>query len=162
MYWWLVFGMIILTSATPACDSGCRTLAEVQCSCACCWCACNVVEHLLLLLLLQSIVMAIVMCMIRVLCWWRRIQCRFVLFKLLEKIRWLEVFGHRIVHPRDNLVNRLFPWLLGIFATLNGSEKFAQCLLHNKAKILRYLQVMSTMRIKWNILLEQKIIEHTI
>lgn len=136
MCWWFRFSKVILTGAAPASDIACRSLGQMECSC-CCWCACNVVEQWMLL---ESVVVAVVVWTIGGMCGWRRIQCRFVLFKLLEKIRRLEVLGHWIVHPRDNLVDGLFPRLLGILATLNGAEKFAQCLLHHKAKILRYLR----------------------
>lgn len=64
-----------------------------------------------------------------------RVQGRHVaillLFELLEKVRRLEVLGHGIVEPRDDLVDGLFPRLLRVLAALDRLEELPQRLLNH-------------------------------
>lgn len=62
-------------------------------------------------------------------------------FELLQEVRALEVLRHRVVQPRDHLVDGLLPALLGVLAALDRFEKLFQRLLHNVPEVAGYLKV---------------------
>lgn len=62
-------------------------------------------------------------------------------FELLQEVWTLEVLRHRVVQPRDHLVDGLLPALLGVLAALNRFEELFQRLLHDIPEVTGYLKV---------------------
>lgn len=73
------------------------------------------------------------------------------LLQLLKKVGRLEIFRHRIVHARDDLVDWLLPWLLGVLSALDGAEELTQRLLDDKTEVWWNLKATKDRVVEWKI-----------
>lgn len=65
-----------------------------------------------------------------------------LLLQLFQEVGRLEIFRHRIIQPRDDLVNRLLPRLLGVLPALYRAEELSQRLLNDVSEILGHLDMI--------------------
>lgn len=68
-----------------------------------------------------------------------RYCCR-LLLQLFQEVWRLEIFRDRIIHSRNDFVNRFLPRLFGVLPALNRAEELSQCLFYNISEILGHLQ----------------------
>lgn len=68
-------------------------------------------------------------------------NCR-LLLQLFQEVWRLEIFRYRIIHSRNDFVDRFLPRLFGVFPALYRAEELSQCLLNNVSEILGHLDMI--------------------